>query len=57
MFLRAAKLEDVPALEELIRESVWALQRDDYSDEQISGALELFEGRRNDRERKTASGK
>ena len=39
MLLRAAKLEDVPALRELIRESVWALQRNDYTDEQISGAL------------------
>ena len=39
MLLRRATLEDIPALEALIRESVWALQRGDYTDEQISGAL------------------
>ena len=44
MLLRAAKLEDVPALQELICESVWALQREDYTDEQISGALGTIYG-------------
>ena len=39
MELRLATLDDVPALEALIAESVWGLQRDDYSDEQIAGAL------------------
>ena len=42
--MRLATLHDVPALEALIRESVWALQRDDYSDEQIAGALGTIYG-------------
>lgn len=44
MRLRHATLDDVPALEALIRESVWALQRGEYTDQQISGALGTIYG-------------
>jgi N-acetylglutamate synthase-like GNAT family acetyltransferase len=37
--LRAANVDDVPALQELIDTSVRVLQRGDYSEEQIEGAL------------------
>ena len=37
--LRMAGLQDVPALRELIENSVRVLQRGDYSEEQIEGAL------------------
>jgi GNAT superfamily N-acetyltransferase len=39
MRLRIAELRDVPALRELIEKSVRVLQRGDYSEEQIEGAL------------------
>ena len=39
MLLRGATVEDIPALEALIRESVWGLQQADYTHEQIEGAL------------------
>ena len=38
-FLRAATLDDRPALAELIAESARGLSRDDYSDEQVESAL------------------
>lgn len=37
--IRRAVLEDVPALEHLVIESVRGLQKDDYTPEQIAGAL------------------
>jgi GNAT superfamily N-acetyltransferase len=39
IFIRVAVLEDVPALERLIPESVWSLQKGDYTHEQMEGAL------------------
>jgi GNAT superfamily N-acetyltransferase len=39
MRLRIAEMRDVPALRQLIEQSVRALQRGDYTDEQIEGAL------------------
>lgn len=39
MQLRSAEMRDVPALRELIEKSVRELQRADYSEEQIEGAL------------------
>jgi len=39
MKLRKARLEDIPILEVLIRESVRGLQRRDYSERQMEGAL------------------
>lgn len=39
LILRAARLEDVPALKELIALSVWGLQNREYTKPQIAGAL------------------
>lgn len=42
--LRLARVEDVPLLEDLIKASVRGLQANDYSPEQLEGALESVYG-------------
>ena len=42
--IRAATLEDTPALQELIRASVYALQGNEYTEAQIEGAMGTIYG-------------